>query len=104
MTGQTMQVQVKVLPWFSEIIVPGQRTQVEVETELPPGSVLRSLLAGLAARYARFDQAIYEPQSDALRETVIVTHNERLVSPAAALDLELKNGDTVALLPAYSGG
>ena len=30
--------------------------------------------------------------------------NGRLVSPVAALDLTLQNADTVALIPAYSGG
>lgn len=104
MTDQRIQVQVKALPWFSEILAPGQQRSVLLEEDLPAGSSLRSLLARLAARYARFDQAIYDPQRDFLRETVVITHNGRLVSPAACLGLVLQNGDRVALIPAYSGG
>ncbi|MGD8902843.1 MAG: MoaD/ThiS family protein [Anaerolineae bacterium] len=104
MTDQRMQVQVKVLPWFSEIFAPGQQTSVLLEEELPAESSLRSLLARLAVRHIRFDETIYDPQRDALRETVVITHNGRLVSPAASLGLVLQSGDTVALIPAYSGG
>jgi molybdopterin converting factor small subunit len=104
MTGQRIQVRVKVLPWFSEILAPGQHTSLLIEEELPSGSLLRSLLAHLAARYVRFDEAIYDPQGDTLRETVVITHNGRLVSPEAALDLRLQDADSVALIPAYSGG
>jgi molybdopterin converting factor small subunit len=104
MTGQQIQVQVRILPWFSEILAPGQHTTLVLEEELPSGSSVRSLVARLAARHARFGEAIYDPQRDALRETVVVTHNGRLVSPAAALDLTLRNADSVALIPAYSGG
>lgn len=104
MTDQQIQVQVRILPWFSEIFAPGQHISLLIEEELPSGSSLRSLLARLSARYARFDEAIYDQQSDALRETVVVTHNGRLVSPAVALDLALQNADSVALIPTYSGG
>jgi molybdopterin converting factor small subunit len=104
MTDQRIQVQVKVLPWFSEILAPGQHTTLLLEEELPSGSSVRRLLARLAARYARFGEAIYDPEGDALREAVVVTHNGRLVSPAAALDLTLQTADSVALIPAYSGG
>ena len=104
MTDQRIQVQVKVLPWFSEIFAPGQQKSVLLEEDLPAESSLRSLLAHLAARHVRFDQAIYDPQRDVLRETVVITHNGRLVSPPASLGLVLQSGDTVALIPAYSGG
>jgi molybdopterin converting factor small subunit len=103
-TGQQIQVQVRILPWFSDILAPGQHTSLLLEEELPSGSSLRILLARLAARYVRFDEAIYNPQADALHEAVVITHNGRLVPPATALDLALQNGDSVALIPAYSGG
>lgn len=104
MTGQQIEVQVRILPWFSEILAPGQHTTLLLEEKLPAGSSLRWLLVRLAARNARFGEAIYDPQNDALRETVVVTHNGRLVSPTAALDLTLQSADSVALIPAYSGG
>jgi molybdopterin converting factor small subunit len=104
MTGQQIEVQVRILPWFSEILAPGQHTTLLLEEKLPFGSSLRWLLARLAARNARFGGAIYDPEGDALREAVVVTHNGRLVSPAAALDLTLQNADSVALIPAYCGG
>lgn len=104
MTGEQIRVEVRVLPWFSEILAPGQHTSLVIEEALPPGSLLRELLARLAVRNTRFGEAIYDAQGETLRETVVITHNGQLVSPAAALDLALQDADSVALIPAYSGG
>lgn len=104
MTGEQIQVEVRILPWFSEILAPGQHTSLVIEEALLAGSSLRKLLARLAARDTRFGETIYDAQGDALRETVVVTHNGRLVSPETALDLTLHDADSVALIPAYSGG
>lgn len=92
------------MPWFSEILAPGQHSSLVIEEVLSSGSSLRKLLARLAARHARFGEAIYDGQGETLRETVVVTHNGRLVSPETALDLTLQDADSVALIPAYSGG
>ncbi len=102
--GNGMRVQIKVLPWFSGILVPGQHASLLREEELPSGSSLGTLLSVLAGRYPRFEEIIYSPRDDALQATVLLTHNGRLVSPALALDLMLESGDSVAIIPVYSGG
>jgi len=102
--GKPVRVQLRVLPWFSRIFASGEQTTFLLELEAPAGASLRVLLARLAGRYPGFDEAIYDPQRDVLREAVVITHNDRLVSPAAALDLVLQDGDTIALIPAYTGG
>ncbi len=99
-----VRVQIRILPWFSQVLVPGQRSSLLLEEELPPGALLRTLLHFLADRYARFEEIIYNPSDDALQATVVLTHNGRLISPSSALDLALQSGDSIALIPAYSGG
>jgi molybdopterin converting factor small subunit len=102
--GEQIQVEVRILPWFSEILAPGQHTSLVFEEALPSGSLLRRLLTRLAARDDRFGEAIYDPRSDVLRATVVITHNGQLVPPGTALDLTLQDADSVALIPAYCGG
>lgn len=104
MTREQIRVEVKILPWFSEILTPGQHASLVIEEALPSGCSLRKLLDRLAARDTRFGEAIYDARGETLRETVVVTHNGRLVSPETALDLTLQDADSVALIPAYSGG
>jgi molybdopterin converting factor small subunit len=99
-----MQVQVRILPWFSDLLVPGQHAPLLLEEELPPGASLRTLLTSLAGRYARFEDALYSPLHDTLQPTVVITYNGRFVAPVEALDLTLQAGDSVVLIPAYSGG
>lgn len=97
-------VQVKILPWFSGILVPGQHSSVMLEEEMPSGSSLRTLLSLLTERFARFEELVYNPKEDMFQGHVVLTHNGRLVSPTEALTLVLQSGDAVALIPAYSGG
>jgi molybdopterin converting factor small subunit len=104
MMGNGMRVQIRILPWFSGVLVPGQLMSLLREEELPSGSSLRTLLSVLADRYPRFEDVIYRPRDDTLQATVIMTHNGRLISPSVALDLVLECGDSIALIPAYSGG
>jgi molybdopterin converting factor small subunit len=102
--GDSIRVQVRILPWFSHALIPGQNSSLLLQEELPPGSELRALLLVLAGRYTQFEEVIYSPRDDALQASVVVTRNGRLISPGSALDLPLQNGDTIALIPVYSGG
>jgi molybdopterin converting factor small subunit len=97
-------VQVRIYPWYSELLAPGQHTTLALEQQLPPDSSLRTLMTKLAGRFVKFREIIYEPQHDLLQAGVVATHNGRLVPMPAALDLPLSNGDTVAIVPAYAGG
>jgi molybdopterin converting factor small subunit len=104
MADSPIHVEVTILPWFSEIVVPGQHRSLTLEEELPSDSSLRTLLSLLAARYTRFGEVVYNPKQDALQGHVVITHNGRLISAPASLDVTLQGGDSVALIPAYSGG
>lgn len=104
MTDNPIRVQVKIFSWFSEALVPEQHASLLLEEELPSGSSLRTCLSRLDARYARFAAVIYDPREDVLQVQVVVTHNGRLLTGSAALDLVLQNGDSIALIPFYAGG
>jgi molybdopterin converting factor small subunit len=110
--GERIQVQVNVWPWFSERLEPGRRGALSLEEELPPGSTLRTLLDGLAGRYAGLQEAVYSPgggKGEAMPRPdihagVVLTHNGRLVALPGGLDRVLQDGDEIGLIPSYPGG
>jgi len=104
MIPSPMRVQVKIYAWFSGALVPDYRGTLVLEEALPPEASLRTCLTGLAARYTRFAEVIYDPEANALHAQVIVSHNGRVISGTGVLELVLHEGDTVALIPAYAGG
>ena len=104
MTDYLMRVQVKIFSWFSEALVPGQHSPLLLEEDLPLGSSLRTCLSRLVDRYSRFAEVIYDPRADVLQVQVVVTHNGRLLTGSARLDLVLHSGDSIALIPFYAGG
>jgi molybdopterin converting factor small subunit len=104
MAGDQIQIQVNILPWFSDRLEPGRHGTLSLEEALPPGSTLRALLQGLAGRYAGFGEALYGPAGGGLRAGVVVTHNGRLVAAADSLDFVLQDGDVLSLIPSYPGG
>jgi molybdopterin converting factor small subunit len=99
-----MHVQVRLMPWFSELLSPEYTSAVLVDEDLPSGSTLRGLIGSLAGRSPRLGDALYCSEQGTLHHAVVVTCNGRLVSPAQALDLVLQSGDQLVFAPAYSGG
>ena len=104
MTDNPIRVQVKIFSWFSEALVPEQRSAMLLEEELPPGSSLRTCFNRLVARFARFAEIIYNPRGDVLQVQVVITHNGKLLTGSDRLDLVLQNGDSIVLIPSYAGG
>ena len=104
MTDNPIRVQIKILSWFSEALVPEQHSALLLEEELPPSSTLRTCFNHLSARFAKFEEIIYDPRQDVLQVQVIITHNGLLLTGSDRLDLVLQNGDSIALIPSYAGG
>ena len=99
-----MHIQVRLMPWFSELLSPEHTSTVLVDEELQPGSTVRSLIRALASRSPRLGDALYSSEQDTLRHVVVVTCNGCLVSSAEALDMVLQEGDRFVFAPVYSGG
>jgi molybdopterin converting factor small subunit len=104
MIDNPIRVKIKIFSWFSEALVQGQHSTLLLEEELPPGSTLRTCFNRLGARFARFDEIIYNSREDVLQVQVIITHNGLLLTGPDSLDLVLQSGDSIVLIPSYAGG
>ena len=76
----------------------------EIETSLPEGSSLLTLLQQIAVGGGdAFRDRLFAPEGELL-STVLLFVNEQPVATGAASDHVLSDGDCVLLLPPISGG
>jgi molybdopterin converting factor small subunit len=100
-TGQAT-VPVEVLSWVTRF-TGGDGTGRQVFPEpLAPGATVRSVLAGLTARFPELHAALWH--GDALGEHIEVLVNDAVLGIAHELDSPLAPGDRIMLLGQYMGG
>ena len=104
MVENQIHVKVKIYSWFSGALMPGHDSALLLEEELPPGSSLRTCFSRLSARFARFEEIIYDSREDILQVQVVLTHNGKLLTGTDRMNLVLQNGDSISLIPVYAGG
>jgi molybdopterin converting factor small subunit len=106
MTENSIRVKVEIYSWFSGALVPGLNSTLLLEEELPANGTLRTCFNRLVERYPKFSEVVYDPEEDDLHVQVVITHNGLLLTGSGSerLDLVLKNGDSIALIPFYAGG
>ena len=76
----------------------------EIEMNVETGNTVRSLLSYLAGRYDAFEEKIFNLESGKLKSTMVMTLNDRVVSPPEIYDQALKDGDKITILPLHTGG
>jgi hypothetical protein len=104
MVENKIHVQIKIFSWFSGVLIPGHESALLLDEELTPGSSLRTCFRKLNARFTRFQDIIYNVREDSLQIQVVLTYNGKLLTGTNCMDLELRNGDSICLIPAYAGG
>lgn len=75
-----------------------------LEKEIGEEATIRDLLTDLAFSYADFRKAIFEPDTGKVSDEVLVVLNDSLLQFTEVTEAKLNDGDTIILLPVYSGG
>jgi molybdopterin synthase sulfur carrier subunit len=77
----------------------------EEQLELGEGALVRDLLTLLAKKYGEpFEKAVYEPGSVDLKPHHILSVNGLLLNQLSGIEIKLKDGDRVILMPVVTGG
>ena len=97
-------VHLEILPWLSRYFAPERSGRVILEMELGDGTTVRDLLEELAAQDQEFRQVLFNPNTGRLAGHIALILNGRLVELAGGLEAKLRPGDTVQLMPGFSGG
>ena len=100
--SETVRVAVEVVPWLTDYFDHKGGGRLRLDERLAPGATVLDLIRRLAQRYPLFGREAL--QQEELSGHIAVLLNNRWLRPTHKLDTALETGDTVTLLPAFSGG
>jgi molybdopterin converting factor small subunit len=74
------------------------------EEEVKDGTTVRNYFDALAKSYPPIREKIFERGRGSFYSDVVVTLNDRVISPHELYDRALKDGDKITVLPVFAGG
>lgn len=95
-------IPVEVASWVTKFVGGDGTGHRVMEEGLTPGATVRSVLAGLSARFPELHQALWH--GDELGEHIEVLVNDAVLDIDHTLDSLLRPGDRITLLAQFMGG
>lgn len=95
-------VRFEVVGWLARAFAGAGSGRLRLEEAVEAGASVGQMLHRLAQAYPEFGRAMF--QGGALTGHVDVVLNDSLLSLPEGLEVRLRDGDTVILVPAYAGG
>ena len=96
-------VHLEIVPWLTKSLGIDGAGHAKVDETMPDGASVLDLLQRLAQRYPDFGRIAFIANGCLSRQVYIVI-NDRVLDLAGGMEAELKEGDRLLLLPAFSGG
>ena len=97
-------VRLEVMPWLSRYFGAERSGQVVLEREVSDGATVRDLLEEIASQNQEFNEVLFDAKTGSLAGHISVILNGRFLELAGGLEAKLRPGDTIRLMPAFSGG
>ena len=95
---------IEIMPWLSRYFAPGRYGRVVLEKEVDEGATIRDLLEEIISDNQEVRKVLFEADTGRLAGYIALVLNGRFVELSGGLDTELKPGDTLRLMPGFSGG
>ncbi len=76
----------------------------ELEVNLEEDSKIVEFFDQLAERYPVIGEKVFNREKQIFYENIVVTFNEKVMSPYKIYETKLKEGDKIIVLPVYTGG
>jgi molybdopterin converting factor small subunit len=74
------------------------------EEEVEEGTTILQLLDRLARTKSSFAGKVFDLKAKSLYPHLVISYNDRVISPYEVYDRILKNGDKITILPMHPGG
>ncbi len=97
-------VRIRIPPFLASMLDAPGADWLVLEHEIGEETTIGDVLAELACSYAKFTKVIYNPDVAQVGDQVTVILNDSLLQPDELARTNLGDGDTIVLLPAYTGG
>jgi molybdopterin converting factor small subunit len=98
----TLTVPVEIVSWVTRFTGGDGTGRRVFEEPLPPGATVRSVLAGLSARFPELQAALWHGRD--IGEHIEVLVNDAVLGVSHELDSPVGAGDHIVLLGQYMGG
>ncbi len=99
-----MMVQVKITPSITSAIDPKYSDWLTLEREIQDEATVCDLLRSLARSYPSFGKMLFEGETGRVSDEINLVLNHSILETPEVAETRLKNGDTLIVLPVYSGG
>ncbi len=97
-------VQLKFPPSFISILNEQVSDLFTLEKEIGEGTTLGDLFADLALSYTDFRKAVFDPDIRKVSDQIMIVLNGSLLQVSDIAEVKPNDGDSVIILPVYSGG
>lgn len=97
-------VQLRVPPWIAGMLKAEVSDWFVLEKEVGEGATIADLLVELTSSYDGFRKVVFNPDIGKVNDQIMVFLNENLLQEPDITGAKLNDGDTVILLPVYTGG
>lgn len=97
-------VQLKLPPWIAILLKAQGSDWLILEREIGEGTTIGDLLAELTFSYTGFRKMVFNPDVGKVSDQLIVILNESLLQGPDVTEVKLNDGDSIMLLPVYTGG
>ena len=97
-------VRLEISPSLAGVLNAKGSDWVILEKEIEEGTTIGDIWEDLAFNHIEFREAVFDPGTGKVSDQVMVVLNDSLLQFSNVTEVKLKDGDTVILLPVYSGG
>jgi len=99
-----LKVRLRLPSWIATVIEPKSTGWLTLEKEVTEGITINDFLLDMVAGYPGFRGAVYNPDTGLPTEQVNFVLNNRLLTYCEMSEIKLSDGDTIILIPLYTGG
>ena len=99
-----MRVRLVITPWLSRHLTQGSTGTVSQDRDVDEGATVGELLREVASQHPGFGAVIFPGGVGRVVGYVSVVLNDQFLELAGGMEAVLKPGDTVRLMPGFSGG
>ena len=97
-------VQLKITPSLTSIFNASGSDWLILEQEIGEGATIGDLFAALASSYTGFHKVVFDTDGGQVSDKIMVVLNDSLLQCSDVTEARLNDGDSVILLPVYTGG
>ena len=97
-------VHLEVMPWLSRYLDAERYGRVVLEREVSDEATVRDLLEEMTSQNHEFKKVLFNAKTGRLAGYIAVILNGRFLELTGGLETKLKAGDTIRVMPGFSGG